>query len=97
MRDFKNAVPIHSEEIEPFAALLVGRLWKRCEVAKETADGVDLESACLSFWFGLRGLEKIAIAASTATHFSIAMNNEHQRVASYIESVLGVNPIDANW
>jgi hypothetical protein len=84
--------PIASEEIEPFAAMLVGRLFARCEYAKKS-DPDSFEYHCQNLWHGLGGLEKIAIAAHTATHFSIAMNSHIIFVANYIEEALGVDPM----
>lgn len=89
----KTPFPIASEEIEPFAALLVGRLFARCEAAKD--DHAKFTGACADLWFGLHGLEKIAIAARTATHFSIAMNNHIQMVARYIKDELRLDPTTA--
>lgn len=77
--------------IEPFATMLIGRWYMRCEHAK---DQMELESNLQNFWFGARALNRIAIVCHDATHFSIAMNNEMKRIAEYIESKIGINPYD---
>lgn len=87
-----NTFPISSEQIEPFAAMLIGRLFARCEHAKAN-DPDRMHYHCENLWFGIHGLEKIAIAAQTATHFSIAMNNHINFIADYIEREIGIDPV----
>lgn len=97
MRDAAATHPIHSEEIEPVAALLIGRLFVRCETAK-TNNPNDHFSALQDLWFGLHGLESIAIAARTATHFSLTLNDHINVVARYIEEETGIDPTTApDW
>jgi hypothetical protein len=86
--------PIASEEIEPFAALIIGRMYARCEVEKSKGETYH-EDALRNFWYTLHGLEKIAVGIRTATHFSIAMNNQIRMVAHYIKSSIGVDPMTA--
>lgn len=95
MAHLDTAFPIKSEEIEPFAAMFVGRLFARCEEAKATGDEDKYYFALNTLWYGLHGLEKIAIAAVTATHFSIAMNNHVCLIARYIKDEIGVDPMTA--
>lgn len=90
-----------SEQLNPFAAMLVGQFFSRVEWEKEHGTKHSLEDECQHFWFALDGLVKIGIATNHgdkgATHFSIAVMNETQRVADYIESVLGRCPIKEKW
>lgn len=91
----ETAYPIASEEIEPFAAMFIGRMFARCTEAKAIGQ-CEYERALGSFWYGLYGLERIAVAARTATHFSIAMNNHIVQIARYIESEIGIDPMTAD-
>lgn len=89
-----TAYPITSEEIEPFAALFIGRMFARCMEAKAKGEA-EFESSLNTLWYGLHGLEKIAIAASTATHFTVSMNNHIAMVARFIKAEIGVDPMTA--
>lgn len=83
--------PIKSEEVEPFAAMVVGRLFARCQAAKEKGPTYH-EDALMSLWYTLHGLEKIAVGVRTATHFSLAMNNHISMIARHIKSETGIDP-----
>lgn len=83
--------PLPSEVIEPFAALLIGRMWTRCEYAK-TLGPRALETECVKFWWVAEALSAIAIALEGSTHFSMASTNEMRRVSDYIQDAMGVNP-----
>lgn len=87
--------PIHSEEIEPFAAMWIGRMFARCEHVKENSSAYDpyaYYDALHNLWYGLYGLERIAISSKTATHFSVAMNNHIVFISGYIKDELGLDP-----
>lgn len=88
----KTNIDIPSEAIEPFAAMLVGRLFARVTEAKNIGDINAVELAYANLWWGVHGLEKIAIAVSTATHFSIAASNHIRFVAEMVRKDLGVDP-----
>lgn len=88
-----TSIPITSEMIEPFAALLIGRLYARVEEAKKSGEQHAIEHAYASLWWGIHGLEKIAVAVGTATHFSIANGNHVCGVARMIQSDLGIDPM----
>ena len=90
----ETAYPIASEELEPFAALVIGRLFARCQDAEGDED--KHLWACRDLWFGMQGLNKIAIVTRTATHFSIAIQNHTRDVARYIEKHLGIDP-ETEW
>lgn len=66
-----QALPVRSEEIEPFFARIIGRLGARVEHARR--HNGDIESACHDLWYAVRGLEKVVIAVKTATHCSVVM------------------------
>lgn len=89
MKHHETVVPIASETLEPFAAMLLGLLWARVEAANPN----DVEDACGGLWMAMRGLQKIGIGVGTATHFSIAVMNEQSKVADLIKSKIGVDPI----
>ncbi len=76
----KTAYPITSEMINPFAAMILGRLFARCEEARKTGDRHRMEDACSHLWYAMKGLNKIAIGVETATYFSVAVMNETRRV-----------------
>jgi hypothetical protein len=84
-------IDIPSEMLEPFAAMLVGRLFARVTEAKEAGDAHAIESAYAALWWGVHGLNKIAIAVSTATHFSIAAANHIRFVAELVRDDLGID------
>ncbi len=86
-----RGVPITSEMIEPFALMLVARLFARCEAVKGK-DRWEFEDACACLWWATEGLLSIAVAVSTATHFTIAAGNHQTQIARYIEKELGVDP-----
>lgn len=91
-----------SEELEPMAAMIVGRFFARVEWEKEHGNNDwALEDECQHFWYAMEALNMLSITTNygekRATHFSLAVGNEMQRVAGYIESVIGVNPIKAKW
>jgi hypothetical protein len=91
-RQWLERFPIPSEAIEPFAAMLIGRMFARCEAAKEDESAHYHALNCL--WYALHGLEKISIAVETATHFSIAMNNHILMVSKYIQAEIGIDPMN---
>lgn len=88
-----TSIPITSEMIEPFAAMLIGRLYARVEEAKKSGNPNAIESAYSHLWWGAHGLEKIAIAAVTATHFSLASSNHICGIARMIQKDLGIDPM----
>ena len=89
----RREIPIISEQIEPFAGMLLSRLFARCVEAKK-ADHYEFEDACANLWMGVLGLQKICIAVRTATHFGVACGNHMGQVARYIEEELGVRPFE---
>jgi hypothetical protein len=96
-REWEKPVPITSEMVEPFAAMFVGRMWARAEAAKKIGR-TEHYDALNHLWFGLHGLERIAIAISTATHFSIAMNNHITGIARMIQAEIGIDPMkEPGW
>lgn len=94
-RDIEKAVPFASEEIEPFAAMYIGRMFARCEAARKTGEPTLLRNACCSMWWGLNGLQHIATAVSTATHFTIALSNHQRQIADYIKEHTGIDAWEA--
>jgi hypothetical protein len=92
----EKAVPFVSEEIEPFAAKVIGRMWARVEFAKKNGMKSDVYDACNRFWHALGGLEKLAVSIGSATHFSVSMNNHIMGSAKMIEKEIGINPMDKN-
>jgi hypothetical protein len=84
-----------SESLGPMAQHCIGRWFKDCEESEPD----NLYHACHTFWYGVRALDKLAIACNNsrerdgAVHFSIAMGNELRRVSAYIESKIGVDPL----
>ncbi|TGT64049.1 MULTISPECIES: hypothetical protein [unclassified Mesorhizobium] len=93
--EIQKAVPFISEEVEPFAALYIGKMFARCEKAREAGDETLLYDLCCSMWWGLNGLQHIATAISTATHFTIALSNHQRQIADYIREHTGVDPWEA--
>lgn len=84
-----------SEDLEPIAEYCIGCWFKNCEEAEPE----NLEHACHNFWFGVRALNRLAVATNNsrerpgAVHFSIAMGNELRRVSDYIRGKLDVDPL----
>jgi hypothetical protein len=87
-----EAVPIPSEDLEPFAAMLIGRMWARCETAKGLG-GYAYEDALDSLWWALTGLDRIATSVESAVHFTLAVQNHMMQVARLIEKETGRNPL----
>lgn len=90
----KTAHPFVSEEIEPIAAKVVGRLFARYDWAKKHAPD-EAEGALNSLWWAVNALNSLSVAIGTATHFSIATNNEVIRVAALIRAELDIDPYEA--
>lgn len=84
-----KVAPIYSEEIEPTAAMIVGRLFARCQAAQ---DDSEKEHAYASLWWAVNALNSLSVAVESATHFSIAANNEVSRVRQLIEHEFGFDP-----
>lgn len=85
-----NPHALPSEAVLPFAGLLLRHWIKECERVKD--DLIALESACINFWWGMHGLEKIAIALPGTTYFSIANMNEIRTTRLYIMARIGRDP-----
>lgn len=83
--------PVVSEDLEPFAAYLLGVLGMRVMAAHQTNDP-DLDGYCMRLWWGLRGLREIGIAVGNVPHFSVCTSNEEQRAAALITALIGVDP-----
>ncbi len=83
-------VPIRSEMIEPFGAVIIGRLFERCERVKH--DPHQFMHACQSLWMAIEGLTTVAIAIGTAIHFNVAVGNHQSQIADYIRKELNVDP-----
>jgi hypothetical protein len=99
-------LPEHnSEPFEPAAVHFIGVQFSRCEalhkIWEEYPDGgyekyskqLKFESAIEYFWYGMNALTKLSIASTGATHFSVALGNEMQRVNKYIQERTGYSPI----
>ena len=95
------SLPDHnSEPFEPAAAHFVGVQWKRCELlydrwqkTEDYWDQLKFDSAIEYFWYGMNALTQLSIAASGATHFSVSLGNEMQKVNKYIKERTGYSPI----
>ena len=90
MATYSGPYPIASEELEPTFALVIARLFARCEVAKDAPH--EFETACMNLWWALDGMNKIVIGVGTATHCSIATMNHMREIGRYIRENLGVDP-----
>ncbi|RWN60179.1 hypothetical protein [Mesorhizobium sp.] len=93
--DIEKAVPFISEEVEPFAALYIGKMFARCEQARKSGDTSMMHDMCCSMWWGLNGLQHVAVAISTAVHFTIALSNHQRQIAEYIKEHTGIDPWEA--
>lgn len=94
---------IPSEELEPFAAKIIGNLFARCEAA---ADPHELYDACQKFWGAANALDRLAGCLRTndgstdGLHFVLAASNNVSKVSTYIKSKIGVEPLfskDPAW
>ena len=95
--NLKAAFPIASEEIEPFLALVIGRLFARSQKAKADDNG-EYEMALNTLWLALDALQKLTICIGTATHADIAIMNHIRDFGRYIESEIGTHPLDmSGW
>lgn len=83
----------NSEVIEPAMAHIIGHLWKRCEEAKAGDHPFELEDELHGLWYAMEAMLSLSVATKGATHFSVALGNEMQYIANYIEGEIGFNPI----
>lgn len=84
--------PIVSEECEPFAARMIGVMWARCQSAKNEGDTDVYIDGLRHLWMMTQCLSRIAILASTATHFSIAINNHMGMISQFVLKEVGIDP-----
>ncbi len=91
--DLEKEVPAVSEAIEYAYSHMIGVMGTRYLKAKETGDSILMLEAARDLWAILELINLQTIYLSTATHASIAIGNEMQRVASALEEDLGVNLI----
>jgi len=70
--------------------MLIGRMFARCEAVDKGS--FEFEHHCQALWWVIIGLFKISIGVSTATHFSLAINNDRRRVRDYIMKHVGCDP-----
>ena len=92
----RNKPIFMSEELEPFAALVMGRMFARVQWAQEHEDEWGVESECANMWWAAKGLERLAVAiggSRGAVHFSLASSNNMSACADVIESITEVRPI----
>lgn len=87
---------ISSEEMNPFGAMIVGRLFARVTSAKQIGDAILLEHAYAELWYGVKALNRLAIAVKTATHFSIAAGNHLRDVRELCIADTGLDP-EKQW
>lgn len=80
---------IYSEEVEPTAAMIVGRLFARCQAAE---DYFEKESAYANLWWAVNALNSLSVAIRTATHFSLAANNHVSFVRQLVIKELDIDP-----
>lgn len=80
---------IYSEEVEPTAAMIVGRLFARCQAATDHHEKYD---AYAHLWWAVNALNSLSVAIKTATHFSLAANNHVSFVRTLVIKELGLDP-----
>lgn len=90
---------IPSEDIEPFCAMIIGRLWKR--ISHEIDNGESymqdyrLRTLCNSLWHAVAGLRKVIAAISNngdydhpgPVHASLAISNEIRAIEKMLVNV----------
>lgn len=81
---------ITSEELEPTAALVVGRLFARFQAARTLSEK---ETTLNNLWWAVNALSSLAVAVGTAPHFSIASANHIGWTADLIQRELGIDPM----
>lgn len=83
-----------SEELEPFAAMIMGRLLARVRWAQEYKDSIVTSNYCADLWYAAIALNKLSIVTHGAIHFSLAAMNNLTRTANMIEGITGIRPTD---
>jgi len=94
-------LPEHnSEPLEVAATHFIGVQWKRCELTKKTftetddyMDQLKWDTEIEKLWYGMNALQKLMVGTTGRMHFCIALGNEMQKIANYIEMTTGYNPI----
>lgn len=87
-----------SEELEPIAALIMGRMWARVVWEREHGTPDTVLRECDAMWYAARAIGKLSVATGGdqgAVHFSLASSNNIRRCAGLIEQVTGVRPTEA--
>ena len=89
---------IISELINPAFSHILADLYGGCE----TEEPNKLYTACQTLWLGVDALNKVTCTFKEGGQYtSVAMGNEMQKAADYIEHRIGVDPISnkdfAKW
>ena len=82
---------ILSEELEPTFALIIGRLFARCESVKDSEDYADKWIACSKLWFVVTSMSFLSTICET-THATITLQNNKRFISNYIEEMIEVDP-----
>ena len=86
----RKAYPIDSDEVEPVAALIFGRLFMRCKVAPNHEAKKD---AYAHLWWGINAMASLAGAIQTAEHLSVSCDAHIRSVAAIIVREFGIDPM----
>lgn len=81
--------PIMSEEFEPFAMMMIGKMFARAEAVKDDEEA--RYEALRSLWWTMKELNRLTILASTTTYSSIAIMNRMRVTRSLIEAELKID------
>jgi hypothetical protein len=81
---------IPAELIEPVLEESIGVFWNQFSRDDRTLQ------AAKTFWTKMRALSIVALASGSA-HARVAMNNNLNKAADLIESIVGVHPYDKGW
>lgn len=88
----RTKFPVISEDCEPFAAMMIGKMFARAQACKDDRD--EYAEGMRRLWWTVVQLDRLAILADTALHFSLAMSNHRGGVRQSIQNDFGIDPED---
>jgi len=84
-----------SEKLEPAFAHFIGVRHARYRYYKDKGDLGKAEDELHSWWYGMRAMFSFSssLGGTGCVHFNVSSGNEYRRVAQFIETQIGYDPL----